>query len=219
MNDVSNGQSPVLVKKPRKKAKKLDNASLDSIIPWPKSYEGLDHPFKTVLERNQELANNRLKEHLLNEFSNSCLNGDFDGSDSVTTDSDRRSLTPIEDLYNVGRFGRRRSSVDRFQIERKKRGRKSKGEMAELAAERLLNGKEGKANGKLPGHARNVIDKSTLDRMSKTEIPINQLRSSVNSYFGAADRLAQGDRFKVLARRVTNVGKVQYLVEWEGLIP
>ena len=123
----------------------------------------------------------------------------------------------------------KRKSIMQHQFEPpKKRGRKSKSEIAddrkrEITQSQISHfqqqGKNGRKLSKLTAHAKNVIDKSAIDGMSQREVPLNQLRSSVNSYFGAADRLAHGERFKVLARRVTTVGKIQYLVEWEGLIP
>ncbi len=176
--------------------------TLDSIIPWPSDYEGFNHPFKTVLERNQELETNRFKERLLSSYTNGY--GNDTESDTMTTDSESVSQYDYRFLPKP----------------RKKPGRKSKADIALLEA--ALRKEEElemlrKKPRKVPNHAKNVIEKSMLDNMSHKEIPLKQLKSSVQTYFGAADRLASGESFQVLARRISTEGKIQYLVEWQGL--
>ncbi|CAH1119083.1 unnamed protein product [Phaedon cochleariae] len=48
------------------------------------------------------------------------------------------------------------------------------------------------------------------------DIDIDDLKSSVNIYFGAANRIATGERFVVKAKRIGPTGKMDYLIEWEG---
>ncbi|KAF7281995.1 hypothetical protein GWI33_003660 [Rhynchophorus ferrugineus] len=51
---------------------------------------------------------------------------------------------------------------------------------------------------------------------TEPDIDMEDLKSSVNSYFGAANRIAAGERFAVRAKRVSPTGKVECLIEWEG---
>ena len=226
--------------------------SLDHVIPCPSNFYGLNHPFKTILERAEEMKHDAMKRRILSSYS--TCNGDADGvesaSDSYTdshmeTESDTLSLTPSESNASeaVPNNNTKKKKIQRPislllrhlpKIKRKKRGRPSKAELQALEARMLAAEKMGikdhsyivqscpsNGSGSTPkaekrGRTKNVVDKGTLDSMSEKEVSMTQLQSSVNSYFGATNRIATGEGFKVLARRVTPDGKYQYLVEWEG---
>ncbi|XP_012228715.1 metal-response element-binding transcription factor 2 isoform X3 [Linepithema humile] len=54
-------------------------------------------------------------------------------------------------------------------------------------------------------------------KQSAPDISLDDLKSSVNIYFGAANRIAAGEKFVIKAKRIGPNGQTQYLIEWEGL--
>lgn len=50
---------------------------------------------------------------------------------------------------------------------------------------------------------------------SEPDIDMDDLKSSVNIYFGAANRIASGEKFNIRACRLGPEGRLQYLLEWD----
>ncbi|OXU21540.1 hypothetical protein TSAR_004090 [Trichomalopsis sarcophagae] len=70
----------------------------------------------------------------------------------------------------------------------------------------------GNCSGSLP----NSPVKCSPVKQNAPDISMDDLKSSVNMYFGAANRIASGEKFMVRAKRSGPNGRAQYLIEWEG---
>ncbi|CAH1272273.1 MTF2 [Branchiostoma lanceolatum] len=121
-----------------------------------------------------------------------------------TSPSNRRSLSPKG--KKTTKRGRPKKNVEKkFKSTGRKRGRPSKKELYAASSSESEDD--------------SIVEPEVIKSMKDTGISMEHLRASVNSYFGAEGRLACGEKYTVLARRVTPDGKVQYLVQWEGFTP
>lgn len=68
-----------------------------------------------------------------------------------------------------------------------------------------------------PSPSEPASPKCSPIKQNTPEISMNKLKSSVNIYFGAANRIASGEKFTIKGKRLTPNGQVQYLIEWDGL--
>lgn len=49
------------------------------------------------------------------------------------------------------------------------------------------------------------------------DVSMANLQSTVNQYFGAANRIASGENFVIKGKRLSMDGRIQYLIEWDGV--
>ena len=94
-----------------------------------------------------------------------------------------------------------------------------------------VNGNNFRLNGS--GNIKNCVDYALSARLVKDDLTevacstenkmgdggslsFNDLKSTVCSYFGAPYRIANGEKFHVLAKRCSTDNKVQYLIEWDS---
>lgn len=67
------------------------------------------------------------------------------------------------------------------------------------------------------GKLIDTVLKNELNPVCLAEAVINSpiKTKSINMYFGALNRIENGERFTILAKRLTFDGKEQYLLDWE----
>lgn len=64
--------------------------------------------------------------------------------------------------------------------------------------------------------ANSLFRSETFTVANSQSSNLNNPKESVMNYFGAAERLAKGDKYTVFARRILPNGQSQFLIQWES---
>lgn len=198
--------------------------TLEPFIPTPKDFEGQNNPFRTVSD-------------LINTAAGVVTIATVP---TITLPLPLKTVIPHTD---PPRLKKRQLSeediiIDRNgQVKRRRRNRKNRliekalamGTASKTAqivpgknncVDYALNGRQlrTRESNKLQKEANSAKTTPVKQSPSKENVQVGEdLESSVKYFFGAAGRIANGEKYEVVAKRTTFDGRIQCIVEWKGV--
>ncbi|KAG5896495.1 hypothetical protein JTB14_005872 [Gonioctena quinquepunctata] len=216
-------------------------STLDTIIPPPKDFEGKNNPFLALLRVVSDEANQKNKRKSKDITLPLPLTAVIPGkpvmrptkrqlsekdivigpNGQVKRKRFRRGRNPNVN-YTAGQTASKSATVVPAKADKEWGRRNSQSPNSSNLGNCMdyaLNGRRLRQRPEKPQEKDKVSNPPTPKPSpvkQEPEINIDDLKSSVNIYFGAANRIATGERFVVKAKRIGPTGKMDYLLEWEG---
>ncbi|XP_019762373.2 PHD finger protein 19 isoform X1 [Dendroctonus ponderosae] len=211
-------------------------STLDLIIPPPKDFEGKNNPFLTLLKMgvDEPVKKKRGKDITLPLPLKTVIPGQPVMRPMKRQLSEKDIIVgPNGEIKRKKRLRRNRSNVSNYGIGQTASKTatvtpaKSTDTNAQLGNSldyslnvhvRRLRQRPEKPPDKEPPPSAAPKQPTPKHSPVKTEpdIDMEDLKTSVNMYFGAVNRIAAGERFTVRAKRIGPTGKLECLIEWEG---
>jgi polycomb-like protein 2 len=213
-------------------------STLDLIIPPPKDFEGKNNPFLTLLRGSEDRPKKRRSKDtitlplpltavipgkpLMRPTKRQLSEKDiFIGPNGEVKRRRLRRNRTCHQLYPAGQTASKTATVLPVRPDAKEWGQRATQPPNNLNScvdyafnGRRLRQRPEKAQDKDKPPAQPPSKPSPVKQ--EPDISMTDLKSSVNIYFGAANRIAAGERFTVKAKRIGPSGKLEFLIEWDG---
>lgn len=189
--------------------------TLDSFIPLPKDFDGQNHPFRSVAEL---LGNTTVQTPPISL----TLPLKPSVTQPVLRPTKRRLSEKDIRINRKGEVKRRRlrrqcnsiNNPDQVPSACWNSAKSLRSMYGPTSAPDYVNGKKLKKLKQKTQESLVSVTPTASPIKQNPTVSLDDLKTSVNTYFGAANRIASGEKFRVKAKRITSQGRTQYLIEW-----